>query len=229
MNLQGDLLTQTRRHFFGQCALGLGSMALTSLLGNRAAADVPLVNPLAPKPTHFPARARSVIYLFMAGGPSQLELFDYKPRLQELNGQPIPDSFIKGRRFAFMDTFTKEHPKCLGTARKFARRGQCGAYVSDCLPPTAGMVDDIAIVKSLATNVFNHAPAKFFVNTGSAQIGRPSIGAWVTYGIGSESKNLPGFVVLQSGPRGPRGGAPLWGSGFLPTTFHGFPLRPSSP
>src|SRR5262249_18820789 len=158
-------------------------------------------------------------------GPSQLELFDYKPQLQELNGKPIPDSFIKNKRFAFMDLFTKEVPKLLGTKRKFARHGKCGAYVSECLPHTAGIVDDIAIVRSVATNVFNHAPAKIFVNTGSPQFGRPSMGAWVTYGIGSESKSLPGFVVLQSGPRGPRGGALNWGSGFLPTTYQGVPFR----
>src|SRR5713101_4962375 len=178
-----SLLYQTRRHFFKDCAIGLGSMALGSLLnydnlfGAQPNEADSFVSPQAPRKPHFPAKAKSVIFLFMAGGPSQLELFDYKPKLQELNGKPIPDSFIKGKRFAFMDTFTKEHPKCLGTARKFARRGQCGSYVSDCLPHTAGIVDDIAIVKSLATNVFNHAPAKFFVNTGSAQIGRPSIGA----------------------------------------------------
>jgi hypothetical protein len=207
------LLLQTRRHFFRDCSVGIGAMALGSLLNEAHAAS------------HYTPKAKSVIFLFMAGGPSQLELFDDKPKLRELNGQPIPESFIKGKRFAFMDTFTKEHPKCLGTTRRFAGHGRCGAYVSECFPHIAGIVDDIAIVKSMATNVFNHAPAKFFVNTGSAQIGRPSIGAWVTYGIGSESKALPGFVVLQSGPRGPRGGAPLWGSGFLPTTFQGVPFR----
>jgi hypothetical protein len=207
------LLLQTRRHFFRNCSVGIGAMALGSLLNEARAAS------------HYTPKAKSVIFLFMAGGPSQLELFDDKPKLRELNGQPIPESFIKGKRFAFMDTFTKEHPKCLGTARKFSKHGRCGVSVSECLPHIARIVDDIAIVKSMATNVFNHAPAKFFVNTGSAQIGRPSIGAWVTYGIGSESKNLPGFVVLQSGPRGPRGGAPLWGSGFLPTTFQGVPFR----
>src|SRR5262249_51554297 len=149
-----------------------------------------------------------------AGGPSQLELFDYKPKLQELNGKPIPDSFIKGKRFAFMDSFTREVPKLLGTRRKFARHGRCGAYVSECLPHLAGVADELAIVRSVATDVFNHAPAKIFVNTGSPQFGRPSMGAWVTYGLGSEAQSLPGFVVLQSGPRGPRGGALNWGSGF---------------
>jgi hypothetical protein len=220
------LLLQTRRHFFRDCALGVGSMALASLLNDGAISASPAAsNPLAPRDPHFPARAKAVIYLFMAGAPSQLELFDYKPKLTVYDGKPMPDEFIKGKRFAFMDTFTKEHPKCLGSRRKFARRGQSGTYVSECLPHLAGVVDDLAIVRSVQTNVFNHAPAKFFINTGSPQSGRPSMGAWVTYGLGSASQSLPGFVVLQSGPRGPRGGAPLWGSGFLPTTYQGVPFR----
>ncbi len=220
------LLRQTRRHFFRDCALGLGSVALTSLLRETQAADALVLNPMAARKPHFTPRAKNVIYLFMAGGPSQLELFDYKPKLTELNGQPIPEEFVKGKRFAFMDTFAaKERPKMLGTKRKFGRHGRAGAYVSECLPHTAGIVDDITIVRSMATDVFNHAPAKLFMNTGSPQFGRPSMGAWATYGIGSESKDLPGFVVLQSCPRGPRGGAPLYGSGFLPTTFQGVPFR----
>ena len=228
MNDSHPLLSQTRRHFFGNCALGLGSLALADLLDDKATgAESVLGNPLAARPTHFPAKAKNVIYLFMAGGPSQLELFDYKPKLQELHNQPIPESFIKNKRFAFMDTFAKEVPKLLATKRKFARHGQCGAYVSECLPHLAGIVDDLTFVRSVATDVFNHGPAKIFVNTGSAQFGRPSMGSWVTYGIGSESKNLPGFVVLQSGPRGPRGGTPLWGSGFLPTSYQGVPFRSS--
>lgn len=228
MDPRRALLDQTRRHFFGQCGLGLGSLALASLLNEgRAASPVPSreADPLATRPGDFPARAKSVIYLFMAGGPSQLELFDYKPKLQDYNNQPIPDSFIKGRRFAFMDTFTKEVPKLLGTTRRFARHGESGTWVSECLPHLASIVDDIAIVRSVATDVFNHAPAKLFANTGSTQFGRPSMGSWVTYGIGSESRDLPGFVVLQSGPRGPRGGAVNWGSGFLPSSFQGVPLR----
>jgi hypothetical protein len=238
------LRDRTRRHFFADCGIGLGAMALSSLLGgdrpalagsgrdaipsrSRMAGD-PLAaggNPMAARPGHFPARARSVIYLFMAGGPSQLELFDYKPRLQKYSGQPIPDSFIQGRRFAFMDIFTKEHPKLLGTVRKFARHGASGAWVSELLPHLAGVVDDLTFVKSAATDVFNHAPAKLFANTGTVQFGRPSMGSWITYGIGSESTSLPGFVVLQSGPRGPRGGAVNWGSGFLPSAYQGVPLR----
>ena len=237
------LQDRTRRHFFADCGMGLGAMALSSLLGDVRPAlagagrdsspsrspatgrGFAAENPMVARPGHFPARARSVIYLFMAGGPSQLELFDYKPRLQEYSGRPIPDSFIEGRRFAFMDIFTKEHPKLLGTVRKFARYGESGAWVSALLPHLAEVVDDLAFVKSAATDVFNHAPAKLFANTGSAQFGRPSMGSWVTYGIGSESSSLPGFVVLQSGPRGPRGGAVNWGSGFLPSSHQGVPLR----
>jgi hypothetical protein len=223
-----SLLHTTRRHFFQECAVGVGKAALASLALERglfAAEPVQLPNPLAPKPPHFPARAKNVIYLFMAGGPSQLELFDHKPKLQELDGRPIPDSYMKDKRFAFMDTFTKEAPQLLGSVRKFARHGQCGAYVSECLPHMATIVDDLAFLKAVSTDVFNHAPAKIFVNTGSAQFGRPSMGAWVTYGLGSESQDLPGFVVLQSGPRGPRGGAPNWGSGFLPTAYQAVPFR----
>src|SRR5437588_3254425 len=231
MNNDDPLLLQTRRHFFGQCALGLGSLALASLLSDGktfASEQAMIANPLTPRQPHFPPRARNVIYLFMAGGPSQLELFDYKPRLQEHNGKPIPDSYLRGKRFAFMDTFAREVPKLLASKRKFRRHGHAGTYVSECLPHIAGIVDDITIVRSVATDVFNHAPAKIFINTGSPQFGRPSMGSWVTYGIGSESQNLPGFVVLQSGPRGPRGGAACWGNGFLPTSHQGVPFRTGS-
>ena len=157
----------------------------------------------------------------MAGGPSQLEMFDYKPKLLELNGEQIPESFVKGKRFAFMSTFRQGAPRFSAHSRKFARHGQCGAWVSEVLPHTAGIVDDISIIPTVATDVFNHAPAKLFINTGSTQFGRPSMGAWVTYGIGSESRDLPGFVVLQSGPRGPRGGAVNWASGLLPSSLPG--------
>jgi hypothetical protein len=226
MTADSPLLLQTRRHFFQDCAVGLGAMALTSLFHkNQAQARSPSAQPLAPQSGHFPARAKRVIYLFMAGGPSQLELYDYKPKLQALHGQPLPRQLLEGKRFAFMDTFTKNPPRLLATRRKFAQHGQSGAWMSECLPHLATVVDDIAIVRSMVTNVFNHAPAKFFINTGSPQAGRPSLGAWLTYGIGSLSSDLPGFVVLQSGPRGPRGGAPLWGSGFLPTAYQGVPFR----
>lgn len=201
-------------------------MALASLMGrpSQAAAVVPS-DSMAPRPGHHPARAKSVIFLFMAGGPSQLEMFDWKPELARLHGEPIPDSFLQGKRFAFMDSSFKNRSTLLGPKRVFQRHGQSGAWVSDLLPHTAQIVDDIAIVKSCQTNLFNHAPAKLFMNTGSGQFGRPSMGAWLNYGIGSESQDLPGFVVLQSGPRGPRGGAVNWGSGFLPTSYQGVPLR----
>ena len=215
----------TRRHFFSRCAVGLGGIALASLLGEQplGGAPAPAAEPLAPKPPHFGARAKRVIYLFMAGGPSQLDLFDYKPRLQALNGQPVPASLIAGKRFAVMGT--SHGTNLLGSKRTFARHGRSGAWVSDLFPHTARIVDDITLVQSCAADLFNHAPAKLFMNTGSGQFGRPSLGSWVTYGLGSEANNLPGFVVLQSGPRGPRGGAVNWGTGFLPTTFQGVPFR----
>src|SRR5207302_11030373 len=143
MNPRDNLLLQTRRHFFGQCALGLGSLALASLLSDGktfASEQAMIANPLTPRQPHFPPRARNVIYLFMAGGPSQLELFDYKPRLQELNGKPIPESYVKDKRFAFMDSFSKDRPKLLGTRRKFNRYGSSGAWVSELFPHTAGIV-----------------------------------------------------------------------------------------
>jgi hypothetical protein len=225
---QRKLLETTRRYFFGQCAVGLGQVALASLLRNgsiQAAESAQPVNPLAPKAPHYPSKAKSVIYLFMAGGPSQLDLFEHKPKLVELSGKPIPESFLKGKRFAFMDSFAREVPKLLGSRRQFQRYGQSGRYVSECLPHLGGVVDDLAFVSSIYTDNFNHAPAKIFINTGSTRFGRPSMGAWVTYGIGSESQDLPGFVVLQSGPRGPRGGALNWGSGFLPTAHQGVPFQ----
>jgi hypothetical protein len=215
----------TRRHFFQNCQVGLGSVALAGLLNEQksAGAETPVnQNPFAPKPTHFPAKAKRVIYLFMAGGPSQLELFDYKPKLQELDGQVIPESYVANKRFAFI----KKDAKLFGTTRKFSRQGQAGVEMSSLLPHLHKVADDLCIVKSMATDVFNHGPAKLFANTGSPQFsGRPSFGSWLTYGIGSEAADLPGFVVLQSGPRGPRGGSALWGSGFLPTTFQGVPFR----
>ena len=190
-------------------------MALGSLMARDAA--------LAPKKTHFPAKAKNVIFLFMAGGPSQLEMFEHKPMLTKLNGKPIPESYTKGKRFAFMDS--SHRSDLLGPKIGFKQHGQCGAWVSDYLPHTAKIVDDISIVTTCKTDLFNHAPAKLYMNTGSGLFGRPSMGAWVTYGLGSECDDLPGFVVLQSGPRGPRGGAVLWGSGVLPTTYQGVPLR----
>jgi hypothetical protein len=212
------LLHQTRRHFFSRCSVGVGSIALNSLMAEPATR-----NPLLPKKTHFPAKAKNVIFLFMAGGPSQLDMFEHKPQLTRLNGQPIPESYTAGKRFAFMDSSHRSN--LLASRRQFKQHGQSGAWVSDLLPHTASIVDEITLVTTCKTDLFNHAPAKLYMNTGSGLFGRPSMGAWVTYGLGSECEDLPGFVVLQSGPRGPRGGAVLWGSGVLPTTYQGVPLR----
>ncbi|MEY4485287.1 MAG: hypothetical protein RL693_2739 [Verrucomicrobiota bacterium] len=226
MHSESQLRDLTRRHFFSRCSMGIGSLALTSLMNERGLAAAPapaMSNPLEPKKTHFPAKAKNVIFLFMAGGPSQLDMFEHKPQLTALNGKPIPASYTAGKRFAFMDS--SHRSDLLGSRRSFKQHGQSGAWVSDLLPHTAGIVDDISLVTTCKTDLFNHAPAKLFMNAGSGVFGRPSMGAWVTYGLGSECDDLPGFVVLQSGPRGPRGGAALWSSGILPTTYQGVPLR----
>ncbi len=214
----------TRRHFFKKCGLGLGALGLTSLLNERLFADeasLADVNPLAPKAPHFAPRAKRVIYLHMAGSPSQLDLFDYKPKLKELNGQPCPDSLLKKERFAFI----KGIPKMLGTPHTFAKYGQSGAELSELLPNLAKVVDDITLVKSVYTEQFNHAPAQLFLHTGSPRLGRPSMGSWLTYGLGCETQDLPAFVVLVSGGKTPSAGASLWGSGFLPTVYQGVQCR----
>ena len=180
------LLHATRRHFFSDCGLGVGKMALAGLLAREcAAAEGPraVTGPLAPKPPHFPAKAKAVIQLFMAGAPSQLELFDHKPKLAEIEGKPIPPEVIGGQRYAFI----RPDAAVLGPQFKFARHGQSGAEISEMLPWLAGVVDEIAIVRSCRTDQFNHAPAQIFMNCGFAQPGRPSMGSWVTYGLGSES------------------------------------------
>ena len=222
------LLDVTRRHFFAECGVGLGKMALGALCARELAAAGDTrdpQNPMAARRPHFAAKAKSVIFLFMAGGPSQFELFEFKPKLQEYDGKAAPESFLKGKRFAFMDSFTKEPPKLLGTKRQFRRHGQSGRYVSALLPNVAKVVDDLAFVSSMQTDNFNHAPAKIFLNSGAIRFGRPSMGSWITYGLGSESADLPGFVVLKSGPRGPRAGALNWGNGFLPSAFQGVPFQ----
>jgi hypothetical protein len=218
------LRERTRRHFFGGCGVGVGALALGDLLAGEVGGGG-VADPLAPRPPHFAARAKRVIYLFMAGGPSQLDLFDHKPELARRSGTPIPESFVAGKRFAFM--VSSHRTDLLGSKRTSRQHGANGTWVSDLLPETAAIVDRLCIVKSCSTDLFNHAPAKLFMNTGSGQFGRPSIGAWLTYGLGSECRDLPGFVVLQSGPRGPRGGAVLWGSGILPSAYQGVPLRAS--
>jgi hypothetical protein len=217
------LLASTRRHFFAQTGFGLGAVALQQLLADEARGAAPAGNPMAVRQPHFPGKAKRVIYLFMAGGPSQFELFADKPKLRELDGQAPPPSLMQGKRFAFL----KGNEKLLGSRRKFQKYGQCGMELSELLPHTGKVVDDVCWIRSMATDVFNHGPAKLFINTGFQAPGRPSLGAWATYGLGSESKNLPGFVVLQSGPRGPRAGSTLWSNGFLPSSYQGVPFRSS--
>ena len=207
----------TRRWFFRDCGVGLGSIALAQLLGDDGrAAPAAGGDPLAPRQPHFAPKAKRVIYLFMAGAPSHLELFDYKPQLAKYDGKLAPrraDHATIARRSSIPNA------KLLGPKFKFAQHGQCGAELSELLPHLAEVVDDIAIVKSMVTDAFNHAPAQILMNTGSTQFGRPSFGSWVTYGLGSESRDLPGFVVLNSGKKGPSGGNSNWGSGFLPTVY----------
>ncbi len=225
MNVHSDensLREITRRHLFRDCRLGLGAIALGSLLKNeQAQAATELAGPLTARATHHPPKAKAVIYLFMAGGPSQLDLFADKPLLRKHHGQQPPKEFMEGKRFAFL----KGTESLLGSAQRFAKYGECGQELSHQLPCHQKIVDDVCWLNGMKTDVFNHGPAKLFINTGSPQPGRPSMGSWVTYGIGSESNNLPGFVVLQSGPRGPRAGASLWSSGFLPTVHQGVPFR----
>ena len=203
-----------RREFLRLGGIGLGSIALQrQLLADSSGAASGL---------HHAPRAKRVIQLFMAGAPSQFELFESKPALQRHDGMPPPESLIAGKRFAFIDPRLS---KLMGTRRAFARHGECGAPVSELLPFTAQIVDKLCFLRGLTTNEINHGPAKLFMNTGFGQFGRPSLGAWLTYGIGSEAEDLPGFIVLQSGSRGPRGGAPLWGNGFLSPRYQGTPFR----
>src|SRR5215469_2295726 len=214
----------TRRWFFKQCGVGVGAIALAELLGAAtASAATNTADPLAPKRPHFPAKAKRVIYLFMAGGPSHIELFDNKPELAKFDGTLPPPELLKGYRAAFINP----NSKLLGPKFKFARHGQCGAELSELLPKLAEVADEISIVKSMVTDAFNHAPGQILMSTGSQQFGRPSLGAWVTYGLGSESQDLPGFVVFSSGTKGPSGGNSNWGSGFLPTVYQGVQFRGS--
>ena len=220
-----QLLGSTRRHFFRDCGLGIGKIACASLLasdlaGSRQLAAEEGENPTAPKKPHFSPRAKRVIYLFMAGAPSQLELFDNKPKLAELEGKPIPPSVVKGQRYAFI----QPNAAVLGPRFGFARHGKSGAEISEMLPHLSKVVDELAIVRSVHTDLFNHSPAQLFVNTGSGIPGRPSMGSWLSYGIGSEANDLPSFVVLKSGGS-VSGGASMWSSGFLPSVHQGVPFR----
>src|SRR5262245_36080217 len=186
----------TRRHFLKYGATGLGAIALSTLFKNDAFAGALAApeNPLAPKKPHFPGKAKRVIYLHLTGSPPHLDLFDYKPELVKRDGQPCPDTFLKGKRFAF----TSGTPKLLGTPRRFAQHGRGGLWMSDAVPHLTAVADELCVIRSMHTDQFNHAPAELLLYTGSPRSGRPSMGAWVTYGLGTENENLPGFVVLIS-------------------------------
>lgn len=211
----------SRRWFFEQCGVGVGIAALHNLLAQSGCAETVQVDPLAPKQPPAEAKARHVIFLFMAGAPSHLELFDYKPQLAKFDGTLPPADLLKGYRAAFINP----NSKLLGPKFKFQRFGAGGTELVELLPHLGEIVDDIAIVKSMVTDAFNHAPGQLLMNTGTMQFGRPSMGAWVLYGLGSETRDLPGFVVFSSGKKGPSGGDSCWGSGFLPTFYQGVTFR----
>ncbi len=224
MNTQYEYLHGiTRRHFLHACHVGIGGMALAMLLGaeRAGASDRASRNPLANRPPHFAPKAKQVIFLHMAGGPSHLELFDYKPELVKRDGQLCPEQFFKGERFAFI----KGHPKLLGTMYEFAQRGQNGAWFSCLLPELAGIADDLTIVRSMTTEQFNHAPAQLLMHTGSQILGQASLGSWATYGLGTLNQDLPGFVVLVSGGHSPDGGKSMWGNAYLPGVYQGVQCR----
>ncbi|MDR8389536.1 DUF1501 domain-containing protein [Aliifodinibius sp. S!AR15-10] len=223
------LESQTRRHFLKKCSLGLGGLAFAAMTGcnpfssseGENAQTMGSRHPLDPKPPHFAPKAKRIIYLHMAGAPSQLELFDYKPELQKLHGKDCPQSLLEGKEFAFIEGV----PKMMGPQANFEKRGESGTMVSDLLPHFSTIVDDVAIIKSMHTDEFNHAPAQLLMQTGSPRLGRPSMGSWVTYGLGSENENLPGFMVLVSGGKTPSAGKSAWGSGFLPSVYQGVQCR----
>src|SRR5258706_1033238 len=231
------LRAQTRRHFLGSLTGGLGSMFLTTLASplslmatgveraTEGSATLDLrhdpKNPLAALPPEFAPRAKRVIYLHMAGAPSQLELFDHKPELTKFDGQDCPASFLAGKRFAFITGI----PKLLGTQYPFHQSGKSGQWISDRLPHLEKHIDDLCLIKSMRTDQFNHAPAQLLVQTGNPRLGYPSFGSWVVYGLGTENQNLPGFIVLISGGNTPDGGKQLWGSGFLPSVYQGVQCR----
>jgi hypothetical protein len=223
-----QLNAYTRRHFLKESAMGLGALAFGSLLGSCGfkpnepkQVTFDPAHPLLPKSPPFLGKAKSVIYLHMAGAPSQLELFDYKPELEKMSGQDCPESLLKGKKFAFITGV----PKMLGPQAKFAQHGQSRAWVSENLPHFSTMVDEVTFLKAVTTDQFNHAPAQLLMHTGSARLGKPSMGSWVTYGLGTENQNLPGFVVLTSGGSFPDAGKSIWGSGFLPSVYQGVQCR----
>src|SRR3984957_7959693 len=217
----------TRRHFFRECGIGVGKIALAGLLTDAFTASwfgapSPGIgqNPLAPRSPHFAPKAKRVIHLFMAGAPSQLDLFDPKPELTRLEGKPLPPSVIGGQRYAFI----RPDAAVLGPRFPFRKAGQNGLEIADILPHLAEIIDEVCLIKSVHTDQFNHAPAQIFFNTGFSQPGRPSMGSWVTYGLGAEAHDLPAFVVMSTGA-GISGGAANWSSGFMPSGYQGGRLR----
>jgi len=215
-------LDLTRRHFLRDCGIGLGKVALASLLaeGSLPHAAAAAVNPMQPRQPHYPGKAKAVIHLFMAGAPSHLDLFDPKPELTRMDGKPLPPSVTNGQRLAFI----RADAAVMGPQFKFAQHGQSGMEISEALPYLAKITYDICLIRSVYTDQFNHAPAQTFMQTGFAVPGRPSIGSWVTYGLGSTATDLPAFVVLSTGS-GISGGSALWSSGFLPTSYNGVRFR----
>ncbi|MEZ6132969.1 MAG: DUF1501 domain-containing protein [Planctomycetaceae bacterium] len=213
-----------RRWFLQQCGIGVGQMALAGLLADSVCGiETDVTNPLAPRRPHHTPKAKNVILLFMGGGPSQFETFDYKPTLEKLDGTLPPPELLDGYRAAFINP----NSRLLGPKFKFAKHGQSGAELSELLPELATVVDDLCIIRSMKTDAFNHAPAQLMMSTGSQQFGRPSMGSWATYGLGSESQNLPAYIVFNSGKKGPSAGAGNWNSGFLPTVHSGVEFRSS--
>jgi hypothetical protein len=213
---------ETRRHFFKKAGLGFGAMALQSLLtGSAKAESTAGVAPSNLPNFRIPAKAKSVIYLHMAGSPSQIDLFENKPELTKFHGKDCPQEYLEGKRFAFI----KGTPKMLGSLFKYHQQGESGQWISELLPHFSKVVDDVCVIRSMQTDQFNHSPAQLLLHTGNNLLGSPSIGAWVNYGLGSENENLPGFVVLASGGKIPSAGKSLWGSGFLPTLYQGVQCR----
>ena len=203
----------TRRHFFGQTGVGIGAIALQSMLTDQSRAEQGSFR--------IPAKAKSIIYLHMAGSPSQLDLFENKPALQKIHNTDCPQEYLEGKRFAFI----KGTPKMLGPMFKYKQHGETGQWLSELLPNLGRVIDDVCVIRSVGTEQFNHAPAQLFMHTGNSLLGSPSMGSWVTYGLGSENDDLPGFVVLASGGKTPSAGKSLWGAGFLPTVYQGVQCR----
>jgi len=218
-----EQMHQSRRDFLATTASGIGAAALTALLQKEAGAAPEVDNPLAPRQPHFSPKAKACIFIFMAGAPSQIDLFDPKPELNRLHGQPLPESLTKDMRFAFIQ---KDSATVMGSNRKFAKHGECGMELSDLLPHIGTVADDICLIRSMHTEAFNHHPGQLMMNTGVPTFGRPSMGSWINYGLGSVCDNLPGYVVLTAG-RGSSGGVSNWSSGFLPSTYQGVLFRNS--